>query len=128
MAWFRLFKEPEVPPLTAPPPWMVVELQRRTGQTVPECERILTAPSLEEYWAITGDGPSDEEDNDPIESNLTLAPYLLRATLEAERLAGREDEEGSCHSTWDRKKRILRRRYGVRWRDPSESNPAVFYD
>jgi hypothetical protein len=116
------------PPLGDPPAWMMEEISRRTGKSSEECRRVLDCPTLVEYWELTGDGPDDGEERDPAEFDPTLAPYLLRATLEAEREVGPSGDDGYCFVFWDRKKRILRRRYGIRWRDPSDMNPGNDYD
>lgn len=107
---------------------MVEEVQRQAGKSSDECRRVLSCPTLEEYWALTGDGPDDFEQRDPAEFDLALAPYLLRATLEAERDVGPGGDDGYCYVFWDCKKRILRRRYGIRWRDPFDMNPGNCYD
>ncbi|MAT72203.1 MAG: hypothetical protein CMJ58_22070 [Planctomycetaceae bacterium] len=107
---------------------MVEEVQRRTGRSLQECRRILSCPTLDEYWRLTGDGPNDLDERDPAESDSSLAPYLLRATLETERKVGPDGDIGYCFAYWDRKKRILREQYGVHWRTPAEMNPETFYD
>ncbi len=109
---------------------MVEELHRQTGKTLDECRRILNSPSLDEYWGLTGDGPSDDEFEqcDPIELDVAFAPALLRATLEAEREVGEFGDYGFCFVFWDCKKRILWKRYGVKWQDPSDINPDTDYD
>ena len=35
---------------------------------------------------------------------------------------------GFCHSFWNEKKRILKEKYGIDWRSPSELNPGTLYD
>ena len=62
-------------------------------------------------------------------------PKYEAVIAEAERLAWAELEKsgiyegfGSCHSFWPVKKRILRERFGVRWKSPSELNPDVIFD
>ena len=116
------------PPLADPPIWMVEEVRQRTGKPAEECRRILSSPTLEEYWTLTGDGPNDFDECDPAESSAVLAPYLLRATLEAEREMGPDCGDGDLLSFWDCKKRILRRRYRIKWRDPFDMNPGNCYD
>jgi hypothetical protein len=107
---------------------MIEEVQRRMGKEREECRRILMTPTLDEYWDLRGDGPDEFERHDPIESDAAFAPALLRATLEAEREAGESGEFGHCFAFWDCKRRILRKRYGVRWRDPADLNPEIEYD
>jgi len=108
---------------------MVEEVQRRTGKDLEACRRILNSPSLDEYWELTGDGPSDEfEQRDSVELDPTFAPVLLRATLEAEEAVRERGDYGHCFVFWGCKKRILRKRYGVRWQDPADLNPENDYD
>jgi hypothetical protein len=127
--WWFWQRGPSVPPsLTDPPDWMIEEVRRKTHKPIEECVRILTRPTLEEYWALTGDGPDESENRDPAESDVALAPYLLRASLEAELHVGPDGEEGHCFTIWDCKTRILRRQYGIRWRDPSTMNPDICFD
>lgn len=114
--------------LPDPPDWMVQEVQRRTGKGLEECRRLLTAPSLAEYWALSGDGPDDDFRHDPIEASPAYAAALLRATLEAERAVGVSGEEGHCHELWAEKQRLLLKQCGVRWRSPAEMNPESDFD
>jgi hypothetical protein len=115
--------------LPEPPEWMVERIQRQTGKSPAECRRILSSPTLAEYWELTGDGPSDDEEQcDPIELDPDFAAPLLRATIEAEREVGEFGDYGHCYVFWDCKKQILRRRYGVKWQDPSDINPDTDYD
>ena len=118
----------EPPCLPAPPEWMVQEVQRRTGKDPEECRRLLTAPSLAEYWTLSGDGPDDDFRHDPIEANPAYAAALLRATLEAERQVGESGEEGHCHEVWAEKQRLLLKQCGVRWQSPAELNPESEFD
>jgi hypothetical protein len=108
---------------------MVEEVQRRTGKGPEECRRILNSPALDEYWTLTGDVPSDEcERHDPIELDPARARALLWATLEAEQEVGKSGDLGHCYVFWECKKRILRNRYGVTWRDPADLNLQIDYD
>jgi hypothetical protein len=118
----------EPPRLPDPPDWMVQEVQRRSGKGPEECRRLLTAPSLAEYWALSGDGPDDDFRHDPIEANPAYAAALLRATLEAEREVGESGEEGHCHEFWAEKQRLLLKRFGVRWESPADMNPESEFD
>lgn len=35
---------------------------------------------------------------------------------------------GSCHVVWHHKKRLLKERYNIEWKSPSEMNPHMWYD
>jgi len=35
---------------------------------------------------------------------------------------------GYCHAFWDMKKKILKRKYRLDWKSPSEINPSTSYD
>ncbi len=127
--WPFLWRRNTDPPrLTDPPAWMGEEVQSMTGKQPGDCRRILTETTLQEYWSLTGDGPDDGDEHDEVEFNPAFAPALLRATLEAEREVGPGGDDGYCFVFWERKKRILRKRYGVRWKDPSDMNPESEYD
>jgi len=66
---------------------------------------------------------------DPIEQD----PRYQAVVDEAERLAwaelatkGIHEGFGVCHVFWPTKKRILRKRFGIRWKTPEELNRASF--
>jgi hypothetical protein len=107
---------------------MAEEVRRQTGKEWDECRRILNAPTLAEYWALTGDGPQEGERRDEIEFDPAFAATLLRASLEATREVGSDWGIGGCFAFWDCKRRILRKKYGVTWRDPADLNPQNSYD
>lgn len=70
--------------------------------------------------------------HDPVERT----PAYRAVVAEAEELAWRSLEArgfvrqsfGSCHWFWPEKQRILRERFGIRWRTPDEMNPNVIFD
>jgi hypothetical protein len=70
--------------------------------------------------------------DDPIEKDPKLGPLVEKAAREAE--AELEAEGwlkhvmGYCHAFWPTQKRILREKYGIEWRTPSEMNPDVLFD
>ena len=35
---------------------------------------------------------------------------------------------GYCHLFWEKKRKILKDRYGIEWRSPSELNPETDFD
>ena len=124
----RLFSSGErtMPVLSEAPEWMVDELQRRTGRDSAECRRMLVSATPEEYQALYGEW--EDIRVDPIEADPAFAAILLRASLETEREIGSVVYEGYCFVFWDCKKRILRKKYGVKWQDPAELNPDVDFD
>ena len=45
-----------------------------------------------------------------------------------DRLAAVPHRRGYCHRLWAETKRILREKYGLDWKTPSEMNPGVLFD
>jgi len=41
---------------------------------------------------------------------------------------GLKDKMGSCYSFWDEKQKILKQKYGIKWRTPAELNPFNLFD
>lgn len=39
-----------------------------------------------------------------------------------------KDSLGFCHIYWDRKQEILKDKYHIRWKTPTEMNPEVLFD
>ncbi len=67
--------------------------------------------------------------HDPQENN----PRLRTAFKEADAYAGRRTANdpprlGEVHEYWRFKKEFLLRKYGIRWKDPSEMNPNIAFD
>lgn len=127
--------------LADPPEWMVEEVRRRTDLPLPVCRETLQRTTVEEYQRIvaaqtpieyqTGTcGTTDQNGlrHDPIEDDPAFAAILLRASLEAEREVGAHGDYGHCLVFWECKKRILRKRYSVAWRDEAELNPDWEFD
>ena len=36
--------------------------------------------------------------------------------------------DGACHILWGRQQKILKEKYGIKWRSPDEMNPDVMFD
>lgn len=36
--------------------------------------------------------------------------------------------EGSCQFLWGRQQKILKEKYGISWRSPSDMNPDIMFD
>ena len=68
---------------------------------------------------------------DPIEKYPKMRAILAAAENEAEAqllnhpLRG---QIGYCHECWETKKRILKEKYGIEWKTPSEMNPDILFD
>ncbi len=35
---------------------------------------------------------------------------------------------GACHILWGRQKKILKEKFGIKWRSPDEMNPDTMFD
>ena len=67
--------------------------------------------------------------HDPQEDDPVFKSKLERAMQEAEEnLAAVPHRRGFCHRLWAEAKRILREKYGLEWKTPSEMNPHVLFD
>ncbi|MFZ5807309.1 MAG: hypothetical protein ACOY3I_08910 [Verrucomicrobiota bacterium] len=68
---------------------------------------------------------------DPIEEDPRYKTIIekvdqdVEASLKKDNMYG---EMGSCHIFWARKKKILKERYNLDWKSPSEMNPQVEFD
>ncbi|MBC8554768.1 MAG: hypothetical protein H8D23_34585 [Candidatus Brocadiales bacterium] len=68
----------------------------------------------------------DPQERDPKKKKLIKA-----AETEAEysmEQDGTIQLEGSCHILWGRQQKILKEKYGIKWRSPAEMNPDVLFD
>lgn len=68
---------------------------------------------------------------DPIERDPKIAWMVREAEKEAEAevaALGDLPRWGVCHMIWPRQKRILKEKYGVKWRTPAEMNPDILFD
>ncbi len=69
-----------------------------------------------------------------LKDRVELTPEYKRVEVEVDREVQKEVDDsgitglGTCHLYWKIKKRILRERYGIDWRSPSEMNPWTIYD
>ena len=54
----------------------------------------------------------------------------IRDELEAliKEQIGERKHMGYCHMYWLTKRQILKEKYGIEWRSPSELNPGVYFD
>ena len=67
--------------------------------------------------------------HDPIEDDPLMQIVLELADEEAHaELAPQERGFLYCHPFWTAKKRILREKYQVVWKSPSDMNPSVDFD
>lgn len=66
---------------------------------------------------------------DPIEDDPKFKSIIEAAEKEVEvELANEPKVMGYCHQYWETKKRILKEKYGIDWKSPSEMNPDVLFD
>lgn len=66
--------------------------------------------------------------HDPIED--TPEYRAIAAELEARIIAeiGENSGMGYCHKYWAKKREILERDYGIKWRSPAVMNPTFRFD
>lgn len=75
-----------------------------------------------------GDTTSSLRD-DPQEDDPKLRKIFKSVDKEVETiLADLPRQLGYCHAFWDEKRRILKQKYGIRWKSPDEMNPDVIFD
>jgi hypothetical protein len=66
----------------------------------------------------------DRQENDP-----RLRKAFAQADAYAERRTANDPPRlGEIHEYWRFKKEFLLRKYGIRWKDPSEMNPSIAFD
>jgi hypothetical protein len=70
---------------------------------------------------------------DPKEKDPKYRDIIKKAEKEAEDIlekefSGFKNELGYCHSLWDKKKKILKEKYGIDWMTPKECNPFTMFD
>ena len=67
--------------------------------------------------------------HDPQEDDPRLKKVIEAAEKEAEEnLADLPKGRGFCHKLWAEKKRILKEKYGIQWKSPSDMNPFILFD
>ena len=74
---------------------------------------------------------SRPERHDPIEDDPRFSSVFQ--SIDDETTAALERKQvfpglGYCHTFWATKRIILRKKYGLEWKSPSELNPATIYD
>lgn len=75
--------------------------------------------------------PDPERLHDPVEDDPKIRPIIRAATKQAmDELKDHPfyEQFGFCHFLWDKKKQILKEKYGIDWRSPSDMNPHIIYD
>lgn len=66
---------------------------------------------------------------DPQENNPKLRKFFEEADKEAiEICKDQKGRLGYCHIFWNTKKRILKEKYNIDWKTPSETNPGIIFD
>ena len=68
------------------------------------------------------------EIRDPIENDPKYKEILASVDMEIELELGESRPLGYCHLFWSMKKQILKDRYGIDWKSPSELNPHIDFD
>ncbi|MBC8191626.1 MAG: hypothetical protein H8E18_04550 [FCB group bacterium] len=69
--------------------------------------------------------------HDPIERDPKIKKRIQAAETEAEysmEQDGTIDLDGACHILWERQKKILLEKYGIKWRSPGDMNPETMFD
>jgi hypothetical protein len=71
--------------------------------------------------------------HDPIEDDPAYRDRIKAAEKEAEASVKKfkqvkKGQRGYCHVFWGAKQRILREKYGIAWKSPSDLNPQIRYD
>lgn len=67
--------------------------------------------------------------HDPIEDDPRYKDIFREVDAELEEMFPPESLLfGSCHMIWSKKKKILKERYGIDWKTPSEMNPWITFD
>jgi hypothetical protein len=71
----------------------------------------------------------DDLQHDPQEDDPKLGPIIRQAEQEAEAALANEPRDlGFCHLLWETQKKILRKKYRIRWKTPAEMNPDILFD
>ena len=67
--------------------------------------------------------------HDPQEDDPRLRTAFHEADAYAERKTRKDPSRpGEVHEVWRYKKDYLLQKYGIRWNDPSETNPKIAFD
>ncbi len=67
----------------------------------------------------------------PIENYTKVKKLIKAAETEAEYSMEQDGTiklDGACHILWGRQQKILKEKYGIKWRSPDEMNPDVMFD
>nr|MDO8112043.1 hypothetical protein [Candidatus Sigynarchaeota archaeon] len=73
-------------------------------------------------------------DHDPIEDDPKIREIIAAADKEAEKLVKKrfkqvkKGQRGYCHVFWGVKQQVLREKYKIEWKSPSDLNPDTRYD
>lgn len=69
---------------------------------------------------------------DPKEKDQRYRDIIRQAEKEAEeevtRQYGREPFLGRCHMVWGIQEKILKKKYGIKWKSPADMNPDIMFD
>jgi hypothetical protein len=74
---------------------------------------------------------SSDLQHDPIENDPRYKAIIEQVDQEIEASLKKDNkygEMGSCYMFWAQKKKILKERYNIDWKSPSEMNPQVLFD
>ena len=69
--------------------------------------------------------------HDPQESDSKKKKLIKAAETEAKysmEQDGTIQLDGACHILWGRQQKILKEKYGISWRSPSDMNPDIMFD
>lgn len=67
----------------------------------------------------------------PQEKEQEVDKLIRKAEREAKEILEKQGIKGGmgyCHMVWGLKKEILKNKYGIDWKSPSEMNPHINYD
>lgn len=68
-------------------------------------------------------------EHDPQEDDPIIGEIINKAHLEAEaELKNEFHGIGFCHLLWGTQKSILKEKYNIDWKTPSEMNPNIIFD
>ena len=73
-------------------------------------------------------------ETDPVESTAKYKKiekqlnHDIEGALEKDGLPTNPLQSGLCHLFWIYKKQVLKEKYGIEWRSPSEMTPHVIFD
>lgn len=69
-------------------------------------------------------------EDDPIEDDPRYWEIIQQVNDEVNKALSADGQiyMGYCHYFWSEKKKLLKKRYGIKWRSPSDLNPSIHYD